>query len=270
MSLTSNTVVALLASRHHKDVFIPECKDGPTHYSSHSRLDAWAMRKSWARPCYWGYEVKVSRSDFVNDNKWLAYLPLCNQLYFVCPAKLIKVEECPADCGLMWVASTGSRVYIKKKAPHRQIEPPVDLLHYALMRAKSFAPYWQNGHGSGSRSERSEFWRSWLSDKRDLRALGRQVGARIAHELKREVTAVQREQSKLKAQQEKLQRVQDWADAEGIDLTRWQWEAEVRRRLNVEVPRELKDALRSVSERSQTLLKKLELLDGGGDERTSR
>lgn len=66
----SSAIVALLAARHVNDVFIPECKDGPTQSGSHLRMDAWAMNKSWAHPCAIGYEVKVTRADFIGDNKW--------------------------------------------------------------------------------------------------------------------------------------------------------------------------------------------------------
>ena len=49
-----------------------------------------------------GYEIKVSRSDFVNDTKWQDYLPYCHQFYFVCPPDLIQPDELPKEIGLMY------------------------------------------------------------------------------------------------------------------------------------------------------------------------
>src|SRR4051812_34483562 len=80
-TLTSSEVVRLLAQRHAEDVFVPECKGGPSWTDEHKRMDAWAMKKSWSRPLVCAYEVKVSRSDFTADRKWHAYLPYCNEFY---------------------------------------------------------------------------------------------------------------------------------------------------------------------------------------------
>ena len=83
--LTAKDILRLIESRHSGDLVVAECKDGPTHYARHRRLDAWVMRKSWSKPALYGYEIKVSRQDFLKDDKWPDYLPMCNELYFVCP-----------------------------------------------------------------------------------------------------------------------------------------------------------------------------------------
>lgn len=44
--MNASDVVSLIAARHTNDVFVPECKDGPTWGGGAMRLDAWAMRKS--------------------------------------------------------------------------------------------------------------------------------------------------------------------------------------------------------------------------------
>ena len=80
-----STILDKLKAKHTDDVFVAECKNGPTHTASHRRLDAWVMKKSWSPITMLGYEIKQSRSDFLQDNKWQAYLPCCHQLYFVCP-----------------------------------------------------------------------------------------------------------------------------------------------------------------------------------------
>lgn len=73
MTLTSAAVVELLRAKHSGDVFVEECKNGPTHSAGRGgmvRMDAWAMPRSWAHPAVSGYEVKISRSDFLGDDKW--------------------------------------------------------------------------------------------------------------------------------------------------------------------------------------------------------
>ena len=68
VKMTSNLIKSLLAVRHAKDVFVEECKNGPTHNTKTLiKLDAWAMSRSWANPHTFGYEIKVSRSDFLSD-----------------------------------------------------------------------------------------------------------------------------------------------------------------------------------------------------------
>jgi hypothetical protein len=46
-----------------------EVKNGPTQWGKHYRMDAVAIKKSWANPCITCYEVKVDRQDFLRDEK---------------------------------------------------------------------------------------------------------------------------------------------------------------------------------------------------------
>lgn len=48
--MDAGTIVALLRTKHAEDVFVDECKDGPTHYGHHLRMDAWAMKKKLGEP----------------------------------------------------------------------------------------------------------------------------------------------------------------------------------------------------------------------------
>jgi hypothetical protein len=61
--VSANVLLKALAQRHKDDVFVPECKNGPTQTGSHRRLDAWVMLKTWSPVTMIGYEIKVSRSD---------------------------------------------------------------------------------------------------------------------------------------------------------------------------------------------------------------
>ena len=90
MSIETDDIKVLLKYRHKDDIFVTECKTGSSWFSEIQMLDGWAMKKKWSQPLSVGYEIKISRGDFLNDNKWMGYLPYCNELYFVCPVGLIK------------------------------------------------------------------------------------------------------------------------------------------------------------------------------------
>jgi hypothetical protein len=143
---TADKIKGLLEKHHERDIFFTEVKNGPTWSSSHLlKMDAWALPKTYAPLHTVGYEIKVSRSDFEQDQKWVEYLPLCHRFFFVCPGGLIRSHELPQEAGLIWVSSTG-RLITKKAAQHR--EPDLKqlnaLLIYVLMcrtELKEQVPY---------------------------------------------------------------------------------------------------------------------------------
>lgn len=133
--ITADQIKALLETRHNDDVFFTECKNGATWSATHLlKLDAWAMKKSYSPLATIGYEIKVDRNDFENDQKWIDYLPLCHQFYFVCPAGMIRSDELLEKVGLMWVSTTG-KLHIKRYAERRtpDAEKMNALLIYILM-----------------------------------------------------------------------------------------------------------------------------------------
>lgn len=184
--MTARDLLALLEVKHAEDLFIAECKDGPTQGASHLRLDAWALRRSWAHHCSFGYEIKVSRSDWIRDQKIDAYLPLCHQLSVVCPTGLIEADEVPAGIGLLWASSTGARLYTKRKAAYRNIGWPIDLLLYVLfarVRTVAEACLEQNNLA---------YWQEWVKQKEVSRELGYRVG-RAVRELMQKLQAERNE-----------------------------------------------------------------------------
>lgn len=60
--------------------------------------------KKWIR----GYEIKVTRQDFLNDEKWEMYSEFCSSLSIVCPWGLIKREEINKPFGLLYVTRSGA------------------------------------------------------------------------------------------------------------------------------------------------------------------
>ena len=77
--INESDIIKAIAKRHSTDMFFTQVKDGPTEtVSTYSKIDALAIKKSWTKFSITGYEVKVSRSDFLKDDKWQHYLPMCN------------------------------------------------------------------------------------------------------------------------------------------------------------------------------------------------
>jgi hypothetical protein len=173
-------MIGLLESRHSRDVFVAECKDGPSQARSHRRLDAWVLRRTWSPITMIGYEIKESRADFLRDEKWPDYLPLCHQFYFACPSGLIQPDELPKGVGLVWASKNGKRLFNKKRALRCEIEIPSDLLVYVIMsRARITLP------GLGEVATAADFWRDWLKTKAENRQLGWNVRRALGEETRK-------------------------------------------------------------------------------------
>lgn len=131
----TGSIMGALKVRHWSDIFVPECKLGPSWGSTHRRMDAWAMRCSWTNWGTVGYEVKHSRADFRQDKKWRDYLPVCSQFYFVTPSDLIQPEEVEDPAGLIWLSRTGNVLRTKKAAKLLALDDKalVLLMSYLLM-----------------------------------------------------------------------------------------------------------------------------------------
>ncbi len=132
--ITACQINALLAEKHKNDVFVDECKNGPSYGRGLLRLDAWVLRKTWSPPTTIGYEIKVDRMDFEQDQKWAEYLPVCNEFYFVCPAGLIRSQDLDDRVGLIWVSKSGV-LHTKKRSTKWKPDPLkiVELMSYVLM-----------------------------------------------------------------------------------------------------------------------------------------
>ncbi|WP_150383837.1 hypothetical protein [Bifidobacterium rousetti] len=66
------------------------------------RLDGVALSWSFHRMWISGFEVKVSRSDFLRDAKYTVYRRYVDDLTLVCPARMIDRDEVPDGIGLLW------------------------------------------------------------------------------------------------------------------------------------------------------------------------
>ena len=189
---TAGEVLRLLRDRHAKDFGLAECKMGSTWLGSGMRMDYWAMAKSWAKWKTWGYEIKVSRQDFLRDDKWREYLPYCHEFYFVAPPGIIEPNELPAEAGLLVTSKNVTRLYRKKKPGAVREDIDKAILIYALM--------WRAG--GETREERAASWAEWLAQKKTYKDLGQSCQvemAKLAQEARR-MMEVERHRQKREAE----------------------------------------------------------------------
>lgn len=233
VEMNSSDILRALAKKHEDDVFIPECSNGPTG-QNYGRLDAWAMKKSWASPLSVGYEIKVSRNDFMQDNKWHKYLTFCNQFYFVCPWGLIDKSELPDEAGLIWCTPNGHKLMTKKKSPYTKREIPENFYRSVIMSRLG-----QNVERRHSREERAETWRQWLERKITCRELGHQVSRKILQVVKKEVVEQRMRNDKLQMEIRELQNIKHFLDEIGVNIQDFGTERRIQKqiqRLNATFP----------------------------------
>lgn len=90
-----------------------------------------------------GYEIKVSRSDFLHEmshpEKSEAAFMACNEFYLVCPKEVLKsTEEAPEGWGVLHVQKN-CRLRVVKKAIRQEACDPEDLVHRMHMKLNSQA-----------------------------------------------------------------------------------------------------------------------------------
>ncbi len=176
--ITASDIEALLRHRHSEDIFVPQCKTGPTHINNNLRiLDAWVMPRSWAHWTTIGYEIKVSRSDFEHDQKWIEYLDYCHEFYFVCPPGLIKSTELPREIGLVWTTVNGTKLITKKRAEPREVSPQkiINLLSYVLIARSEV-----KRNGGGSKEGSMDYYREAVKRAEERQGLAEFVHGHIA------------------------------------------------------------------------------------------
>jgi hypothetical protein len=231
LKISAGLLLNLLAVRHSKDVFVPECKDGPTWGGGveHVRLDAWAMPRSWVKPATTGYEIKVSRSDFLGDDKWQAYLPLCHKFYFVAPPGIIKPDEVSAEAGLIVTTRNATRLLTKKKAPLRDIQIPEELWRYVLMcRAKITNDRYVGATGV-------DRWREWLAEKDENKQIGYNVSRNLQRLVEERIEKVESDNRTLEFKIKEVEGIRKILEEMGItNLGHWRTREEVAERLRAQ------------------------------------
>jgi len=215
--ITEKTITSLLAYKHREDVFVSQCKDGRTWGRKVAIMDVWAMKKAWKNPHFTCYEIKTSRADFLNDDKWQQYLINCNSFYFVCPTGLISLSEVPEKAGLMYVSKTGTKLYTKKKAVYRDIQINQDVLLYILMsRAKIIKSTYGKPLGN---SNIDTMWEAWLAKKHEDRRYGRHLGKKIQETVRDHITVLKAENAKLESKIRSYDIFRKLFESWGLDIT---------------------------------------------------
>jgi len=240
--IAADDIRRLLLAKHSKDIAVPECKTGPTLYGNHCKLDFWACKKSWKNCIATGYEIKVYRSDFLQDTKWHKYLSYCHEFYFVSPPDIVMAAELPDGVGLIWTSKNGKRLYTKRKAARRDITVPADLLFYILMWRASIAD--ESSEESGI-----QYWQRWLEQKQEKRELGCRVGNALRELYKKDVLEARQENRKLKAEIKNLQPLLALCKRLDIDPSSWSSEQRLEEKLIGAMPRDFTYALNGAIER---------------------
>jgi hypothetical protein len=116
---------------------------GVTHsYSRVSRLDAIAV-SCWrsSRYAVHGFEVKVSRSDFLREiadpDKRARFEESCNQFWFACAPDVAEPAEVPDGCGLLVATKNGSKLVRKVTARYYADRSPDDRMWRSIVRASA-------------------------------------------------------------------------------------------------------------------------------------
>ena len=231
MTIDARTILKLLEQRHTHDVFVAECKDGPTWGGNHLRMDAWAMRRSWTRPLARAYEIKVTRSDFLGDKKWPGYLDCCNEFYFVAPPGIIDPAELGNEVGLLCVSRTGTKLYTKKRAAYREVEIPECLYQYILMSRAQIMTAREARHAVCREDQGRDYWRKWLKLQEEDAEIGRAVARRLRRRHEQDVEEVQRKQAELERKIGVYETMADMCRELGVNPHDWNARNYARRRL---------------------------------------
>lgn len=211
MTLTK-TILDLLITKHNDQICVPECKTGSQWIKNNIQsIDLWVMNKSWTKNWTIAYEIKVSRQDFLRDEKWRGYLPYCNYFYFVAPQGIIQPEELGSDVGLLIGSKNLKKLYTKKKAPYRDVRIPEEIWRYILM--------WRANIIKERTAEinNTEYWQNWLKEKDEKKRLGHNVSKKIRELATERIENVKIENHRLEAENKGLAHVKEFLIKNGVN-----------------------------------------------------
>lgn len=252
--MTSCDIKRILEKKHKDDFFLCEVKTTAT-VRGLGIVDAFAMKKSWAHPCITIYEIKVNRNDFLNDNKWMKYLPFCNEFYFICPKDLIKENEIPKDVGLRYIS--GSRVKTIKKAPYRSSSIDNDIFRYILMNRIDNDRY-------PFHRDKAHYLQDFIDHKITFHQLGEKVSREIAEQLKDMEWEIKRFEEKAKNFDKIIEVLEKYGIITYFSPVSFEEKIEkiITGELKVGIRKEMDVFLRQTIENAQRLIKYLKVEDG--------
>lgn len=141
----------------------------PINGVSSQRMDAWVIKPGYPEHTT-GYEIKVSRSDFLQDKKWHNYLPFCDVFYFICPPGLIQEAELPKEAGLIYVMPKILKT-IKFSYKSKVRANETFLLGLIINRL--------NPHIFKDREERIQLFKAWIERDKEAKLMGRYCGKKV-------------------------------------------------------------------------------------------
>lgn len=150
------------------DIFAAQVKLG----SAGSKImDAVAIKKTWSPVTIIAYEIKVSRQDFLSDQKHPVYMENCNLFYFVTLKDIVKDGEIPEGAGHMIYSPDTGKLRTVKKAPYRKtpVNPNV-LLHIMFWKAERYFGY----------RTRAEMLADYQA-KKELKEIGCEIASKISN-----------------------------------------------------------------------------------------
>lgn len=140
------------------------------------RLDGVGIE--WAHSNLWvhGYEIKVSRADWLRDAKFERYRPYCDTLTVVCPKGLIDRREMPGDIGLMWYDPESDTLRCRRRpgydAPGVDTGPLKDRLLREVARGFIGPAAGRYGHYATARE--------YVEQKTAMQNIGLALGSKLA------------------------------------------------------------------------------------------
>lgn len=136
------------------------------------RLDLWVVDTAPPTHARDGYEIKVSRADYLaevrNPEKRRLGMLLCNRFTFATPAGLVRPEEVPIDTGLVWVHpyEEGRLADVEEvvRAPWHDRGPPTVRFCAELAR-RCAPPPARELQGLGAAVARAKAEQRWIAEE---------------------------------------------------------------------------------------------------------
>jgi len=152
LKLTAKTIKRILQA------YYCEPKIGRYVFLHEVQMTNWTIADGLLVECWGdnqrtGFEIKISRSDFLKElkqpGKRKKLVQLTNHFYFVAPERMLNKDEIPEDSGLIEISPhsgnyremEGYKLKIKKKAPWTRAEEMKGMWENLLRKAWGFMKY---------------------------------------------------------------------------------------------------------------------------------
>lgn len=232
----------LLGARHSRDIVCHEAPCGTAYASGYGQIDTWVLRPSWTRPAVIGYEIKVSRRDFLADKKWMGYLLFCNELYFAVAPGVCTVEEMPEGVGLLEATKNGGRILTKRKAVHRIDGLDLETVFRSILMNRAVIK--TGGRFSSepeTREVRMDRWRKAIDDRNRL-------GAKVSQAISDEWARLRDEARKANGRADGVEKFREVMIRNGFNPDRdpWYFERDIQMAVGDGLRREIDSTIRTL------------------------